>query len=306
MDWHSTIRGFELWLRLEKGNSSHTINGYLNDVRRLFWYISEYAVGIMPESINRDHIIDFILFLNELGISERSQARMLSGIRSFFNYLKTEDIVQVDPMEFVNGPKLPLYYPEILSIEEVHQFFTAIDLSQPFGHRNRAIFEVLYACGLRVSELTGLKLAGYFPDVEFIRVIGKNDKERLIPIGSAAIQQITFYLEGERKQILPKSGFENHLFLNRRGAALTRHMIFHLTKQYAAAAGINKNISPHTFRHSFATHLVEGGADLKAVQDMLGHESITTTEIYTHLDINYLKDTLIQFHPMYKRKGHGR
>jgi integrase/recombinase XerD len=302
MDWQSAIRSFELYLRLEKGNSAHTIDGYLSDVRRLYWFINEHHPQILPQGIKNDHIINFILFLHELGISERSQARILSGIRAWFDYLKVEDLIISDPMEFVRGPKLPLYFPEVLSIEEVQRFLSVIDLSEPQGHRNRAIFEVLYACGLRVSELTGLKLAGYFPDVEFIRVIGKNDKERLVPIGEEAIQQIDFYLSGERRQIMAKPGFENHMFLNRRGAALTRQMIFHLTKQYADAAGIHKNISPHTFRHSFATHLVEGGADLKAVQDMLGHESITTTEIYTHLDLNYLKDTLEHFHPMYNRR----
>ena len=190
---------------------------------------------------------------------------------------------------------MPITYPEVLSVEEVENFLSVIDLSDPHGHRNRAMFETLYACGLRVSEMITLKLAGYFPDIGFVRVIGKNNKERIVPIGETAIQQINFYLEGERRQVTPKPGFENYVFLNRRGAGLTRNMIFMLVKDYAIKAGID------TFRHSFATHLVEGGADLKAVQDMLGHESITTTEIYTHLDMGYLRETLMRYHPLYVR-----
>jgi len=237
-------------------------------------------------------ILAFVVELNKMGIGERSQARILSSFRAFYKYLLVEDLIDSDPMELIQGPQLPATYPEVLSISELEAFFSTIDLSEENGHRNRAIFETMYACGLRVSEVIHLRLAGYFPDIGFIRVIGKNDKERIVPIGTVAIKQINFYLEGDRR----------HVVLNRRGAALTRNMIFLLTKKYAELAGITKNISPHTFRHSFATHLVEGGADLKAVQDMLGHESITTTEIYTHIDVNYLKETVNQFHPLFSKK----
>ena len=263
---------------------------------------SERQQSAGPANFTGEHIIGFVGYLHEMGLSERSQSRILSSIRSFCAFLQTEDIRLDDPSAFVQGPRLPLYFPEVLSVSEIESFLTAIDLSQPLGHRNRAMFEVLYGCGLRVSELINLQLSGYFPDVEFIRVIGKNNKERLVPIGMEAIRQINHYIEGERRQITPKPGYENHIFLNRRGKGLTRVMVFLLTKEYARLAGITKTISPHTFRHSFATHLVEGGADLKAVQDMLGHESITTTEIYTHLDMNYLRDTLMNYHPLFRKK----
>jgi len=273
----------------------------VSDLRKLEWYFNEQELKLSPIDLKPQNVIDFIIYLNSLGIGERSQARMLSSIRAFFKYLLIEDLIQVEPTELIQGPKLPITYPEVLSVEEVENFLSVIDLSDPHGHRNRAMFETLYACGLRVSEMITLKLAGYFPDIGFVRVIGKNNKERIVPIGETAIQQINFYLEGERRQVTPKPGFENYVFLNRRGAGLTRNMIFMLVKDYAIKAGIEKNISPHTFRHSFATHLVEGGADLKAVQDMLGHESITTTEIYTHLDMGYLRETLMRYHPLYVR-----
>ena len=273
----------------------------MSDLRKLEWYINETYPEATPITMNARHIVDFIVHLNTLGIGERSQARILSSFRAFFKYLMIEDLIDLDPTELIQGPKLPITYPEVLSIDEVDRFLSVIDLSEPHGHRNRAMFEVLYACGLRVSEMINLKLAGYFPDIGFVRVIGKNNKERIVPIGEMAIQQIKFYLDGERRQVTPKPGYENFVFLNRRGAGLTRNMIFMLVKDYAKKAGIEKNISPHTFRHSFATHLVEGGADLKAVQDMLGHESITTTEIYTHLDMSYLRETLQRFHPMFRK-----
>ena len=302
MKWQNYIRGFSHYLHLEKGNALHTRTAYVQDLNKLAWYFSENFPTVTVQIFSGDQLLKFVLYLNSLGISERTQARMLSSIRAFCDYLIVEDIRPDNPSEFIQGPKLPTYFPEVLSVGEVERFLESIDLSAPQGHRNRAMFEVLYACGLRVSEMINLRLAGYFPDVGFVRVIGKNDKERLVPIGGEAIRQINFYLEGERRQIAVKTGYENHVFLNRRGAALSRVMIFLLTKEYAAKAKISKEISPHTFRHSFATHLVEGGADLKAVQDMLGHESITTTEIYTHLDMNYLRETLNKFHPAFKRK----
>lgn len=297
--WNSYINGFQNYLRLEKGLSAHTLATYLSDVGKLAWHIEQTGTDKSPLQVEASDILDFIIEINKMGIGERSQARILSSFRSFFRYLLIEDLIQSDPVELIQGPQLPTRYPEVLTIEEIEAFLAAIDLSEPLGHRNRAMFETMYACGLRVSELIHLKLARYFPDIGFVRVIGKNNKERIVPIGEIAIKQITFYLEGERRQITPKQGFENHIFLNRRGAGLTRNMVFLLTKEYAQKAGITKNISPHTFRHSFATHLVEGGADLKAVQDMLGHESITTTEIYTHLDLGYLRETIFNFHPLF-------
>lgn len=301
--WNSYITGFQHYLKLEKGSSKHTIAAYIADVNKLAWYCeAQNAKSISPVEVSSADILAFVVELNKMGIGERSQARILSSFRAFYKYLLVEDLIDSDPMELIQGPQLPATYPEVLSISELEAFFNAIDLSEENGHRNRAIFETMYACGLRVSEVIHLRLAGYFPDIGFIRVIGKNDKERIVPIGTVAIKQINFYLEGERRHVVPKTGYDNHIFLNRRGAALTRNMIFLLTKKYAELAGITKNISPHTFRHSFATHLVEGGADLKAVQDMLGHESITTTEIYTHIDVNYLKETVNQFHPLFSKK----
>lgn len=303
MEWPTTIKSFENYLRWEQGSSDHTRDAYIRDINKFYWFLESHYPSVRTVNFTGEHLTAFIIYLHQLGISERSQARILSGIRSFCSFLLTEDIRNDNAIEFIQGPKLPLYFPEVLSIVEIEKFLAAIDLSTPFGHRNRAMFEVLYGCGLRVSELINLQLAGYFPDVEFIRVIGKNNKERLIPMGAEAISQINYYLAGDRKQIEPKPGFENFIFLNRRGKGLTRVMLFLLTKEYAAKAGIEKSISPHTFRHSFATHLVEGGADLKAVQDMLGHESITTTEIYTHLDMNYLRETLQNFHPLYRNSS---
>ncbi len=301
--WNSYITGFQHYLKLEKGSAQHTIAAYISDINKLAWYCeAQNARSISPLEVSSTDILAFVVELNKMGIGERSQARILSSFRAFYKYLLVEDLIDSDPMELIQGPQLPATYPEVLSISELEAFFDAIDLSEELGHRNRAIFETMYACGLRVSEVIHLRLAGYFPDIGFVRVIGKNDKERIVPIGSVAIKQINFYVEGERRHITPKTGYANHVFLNRRGAALTRNMIFLLTKKYAELAGITKNISPHTFRHSFATHLVEGGADLKAVQDMLGHESITTTEIYTHIDVNYLKETVNQFHPLFSKK----
>lgn len=301
MNWNHYVKGFEHYLRLEKALSANSREAYLLDVHKLVQFLNDEKKLAIPQDIKAQDLLDFIKFLHELGLSERTHARILSGIKAFFKYLLVEDVLKNDPTELIQGPKLTSKFPEVLSIDEVEKFLNVIDLSEPHGHRNRAMFETLYACGLRVSELIHLKFTGYFPDVGFVRIIGKNNKERIVPIGQMAIDQIGYYLKSERNQIIPKKGSENHLFLNRRGSSLTRNMIFMLTKNYAQMAGITKNISPHTFRHSFATHLVEGGADLKAVQDMLGHESITTTEIYTHIDINYLRETLMSFHPLYSQ-----
>jgi integrase/recombinase XerD len=238
-----------------------------------------------------------------MGIGARSQARIISGLKAFYKYLIMEDMIEEDPTSLLDTPKLERKIPEVLSHEEIEMIFAALDHSKPQGQRNRAILETLYACGLRVSELVNLKISNYFPDVGYVKVIGKNDKERIVPIGDSAIKHITIYIEGTRRSMMNiHKDHEDIVFLNRRGKKLTRVMIFTMIRQSVKDAGIDKTISPHTFRHSFATHLVEGGADLKAVQDMLGHESITTTEIYTHLDTKYLKDTIMLYHPRNKMK----
>ncbi len=298
MDWKSTIHGFESYLLLERSLSSHSIEAYQRDVHKL----SEFAVLSLsvtsPSQITTRHLEDFVQQSSQLGISDRSQARMISGIKAFFKYLLIENLILDDPTELIEGPKLSRKIPEFLTVEEMERVLSAIDFSQEQGQRNRAILETLYSCGLRVTELISLKLSHYYPKDGIIRVIGKNDKERICPIGSEAIKHIDYYLEAVRRHMTKiQKGSEDILFLNRRGRKLTRVMIFHIVKQVIRDAGIKKNVSPHTFRHSFATHLVEGGADLKAVQDMLGHESITTTEIYTHLDTKYLRDTILLYHP---------
>ncbi len=298
MDWKSALKGFKAYLLLEKSLSENSILAYEQDVTKLAQFFSEESRKKGPISIQYQDLIDFIIYINELGLGERSQARIISGVKSFYKYLLIEDAITDDPSELLEGPKLARKIPDVLTYEEITLIFNAIDLSEDFGHRNRAMLETLYASGLRVSEMIDLRLSNYFPDVGFIRVIGKNNKERIVPIGEAAIDQINFYLEHYRSKMTNiQKGYEDHIFLNRRGKMLTRVMIFTIIKNACAQAGIRKQVSPHTFRHSFATHLVEGGADLRAVQEMLGHESITTTEIYTHLDNQYLRDVMMMYHP---------
>jgi integrase/recombinase XerD len=252
----------------------------------------------LPQDVQRPQLEQFLKYLAELGLSKRSQARLLSAVKTFYQYLAAEEMMKDDPTELLQGPKLERSFPEVLAYEEIQQMLASIDLSTDHGLRNRAMLETLYACGLRVSELVGLRLTDLHFDLGFVRVVGKGNKERIVPIGDEAVKHIRFYLEGVRRHLslIQKAG-ENIVFLNRRGAPLSRVMVFEIVKACARAAGIEKNVSPHTFRHSFATHLVEGGASLKAVQDMLGHESIITTEIYTHLDTDYLRETLLTFHP---------
>jgi integrase/recombinase XerD len=304
MDWDSTLNGFISYLTLEKGLSSHSIEAYERDVRRMAAFMYKDLSISSPVKVEPKDIEQFIHVLNEVEISQRSQARMLSGIRSFFQYMMLEDMIKMDPTELVQGPKLGQYLPEVLSYDEITGMINGIDQSEPQGTRNVAIIETLYACGLRVSELTGLRISHIYPDLQMIRVIGKNNKERLIPIGESALHQIQLYLEGDRNRMMnidPQSA--DILFLNRRGKKLSRVMIFNIIKKAAADAGITKTISPHSLRHSFATHLVEGGADLRAVQEMLGHASITTTEIYTHLNADYLRDTMERYHPLNRFNG---
>ena len=264
-------------------------------------YFEDESLEISVLQVTHDHLEQFIAALHDVGLNDRSQARIISGIKAFFKYLMMEDVVQESPAALLEAPKLRRKLPDTLSAHEVNEILESIDLSTDEGARNRAILETLYSCGLRVTELTELRISNLFLDVEFVRVIGKGDKERLIPIGASAIKQIRIYKDQVRCKVDVAKGHEDFLFLNRRGKKLTRVYIFLMIKETIKNLGWKKNISPHTFRHSFATHLIEGGADLRAVQEMLGHESITTTEIYTHLDRDYLRETLLTHHPMYKK-----
>jgi integrase/recombinase XerD len=298
--WESYKKGYKAWLRLEKSLSENSVEAYLRDVQHLTEYLQASADLKNPNDIVLKDLEDFTKWINKLGMKNASQARMISGLRSFFKYCLIEDIVTIDPAALLEAPKAQRKLPDTLAYEEIEKIISVIDLSKPEGQRNKAILETLYSCGLRVSELVNLKISQLYFDVGYIRVIGKGDKERLIPIGPDAVKYIDIYRNNIRNHITIKTGQEDVLFLNRRGAGLSRVMIFLMLKELAVKAGITKNISPHTFRHSFATHLVEGGADLRAVQEMLGHESITTTEIYTHLDREFLRTTLQQFHPAFK------
>lgn len=297
MDWRSAIKGFQAYLKLEKSLSDNSIEAYSRDIEKLYQYSDSQIVKLKPELITLTNLREFINWINELGMIPSSQARILSGIKAFYKYLLMEDIIKTDPSELLESPKIRRKLPDTLSYEEINKIIAALDLSKPEGMRNKAILETLYGSGLRVSELTELKLSNLYLDIEFIKVAGKGNKERLVPIGSEAIKAIKLWIENVRVHNPIKRGEEDYVFLNRRGTRLSRQIIFLTIKGLAETIGLKKRISPHTFRHSFATHLVEGGADLRAVQEMLGHESITTTEIYTHLDREYLKSTISQFHP---------
>jgi len=298
--WKTYLKGFKAWLQLEKSLSDHSVTAYLHDVELLTRYFSLSGISKAPGDIELFDLQQFVQWLSKIGLSATSQARIISGIRGFFKFCITEQMVTRDPSALLEAPKTPRHLPDTLSVEEIEKLFACIDVSTPEGVRNKAMLETLYSCGLRVSELIHLTLSDYFPDDAFIRVIGKGNKERLIPIGRSAMQYISLYTEHIRSHITIKPLQEDFLFLNRRGAPLSRVMVFYIIKSLAQQAGITKIISPHTFRHSFATHLVEGGADLRAVQEMLGHESITTTEIYTHLNRDFLRDTLQRFHPAFQ------
>ncbi|MFN9595167.1 MAG: site-specific tyrosine recombinase XerD [Bacteroidota bacterium] len=297
MSWPSYIKGFRSYLQLERSLSGNSVDAYEHDIEKLQQYIKTLSQPISPEKLNLQNLQDFLKWINELGMGSRSQARVLSGIKSFYKYLLLENVVIDDPTTLLEGPKLGRKLPDFLTVEEINTIIATIDLSKPEGERNKAMLETLYSSGLRVSELVGLKKSNVHPEIGLLRVVGKGNKERLVPMGSVAIKQIGIYENNYRNRLQIKPGNENFLFLNRRGAKLTRVMVFTIIKDLVAKAGIKKSISPHTFRHSFATHLIEGGADLRAVQEMLGHESITTTEIYTHLDREYLRSAILQFHP---------
>jgi len=301
MLWQSYIKGFKAWLQLEKSLSDNSVEAYLRDIDKLTQYLTSQQSSKLPHTIELQELQHFIQWIGELGMTATSQARIISGIRSFFKYCLTEKIVDRDPSVLLEAPKTKRALPDFLSFEEIENIIAQIDLSKADGGRNKAILETMYSCGLRVSEVINLKISCLYLDVGFIRVIGKGDKERLVPIGADAAKYINIYKNEIRVHTLPKKDCEDILFLNKFGKSLSRIMIFYIIKDLTAKAGITKSISPHTFRHSFATHLVEGGADLRAVQEMLGHESITTTEIYTHLDRDYLRTTLHQFHPAFKK-----
>lgn len=299
--WEAYKKGYKAWLQLEKSLSVNSVQAYLRDVNHLTDYLALSSPSQKITDIQLKDLEKFTKYINELGMMHASQARIISGIKSFFKYCLLEEIIVIDPATLLEAPKNIRKLPDTLAIQEIEKIITAIDLSKPEGERNRAIFETLYSCGLRVSELVNLKLSNLYLDAGYIKVTGKGDKERLVPIGTDAIKFIGIYKNIVRNKINIKSGQEDVVFLNRRGSKLSRVMIFLMLKELAKKAGITKNISPHTFRHSFATHLVEGGADLRAVQEMLGHESITTTEIYTHLDREFLRTTLQQFHPAFNK-----
>ncbi|MBL7776529.1 MAG: site-specific tyrosine recombinase XerD [Saprospiraceae bacterium] len=301
MTWPAALQSFRDYLLFERSLSRNTLDAYLSDVQKFVRYLELEQPDVQPLHVRQADLERFIHWINRLGLEASSQARLLSGLRAFYKFLLMEDLLDDDPTELLEGPRLRRKMPAVLTVHEIQQMLDAIDLSDPQGHRNRAIVETLYACGLRVSELVDLRLSNLFLSAGFVKVLGKNNKERLVPIGSEAVKYLNYYIEQVRAfQPNIRPGHENVVFLNRRGARLTRVMVFYIIKDLAEKVGIQKTISPHTFRHSFATHLVEGGADLKAVQDMLGHESITTTEIYTHLDTEYLKEVIYLFHPRMK------
>ena len=298
--WEPYKKGFKAYLQLEKSLSDNSVQAYLRDIELLTQHLQEKKSLKPPEKLSLKDLQQFIKWITELGMMATSQARIISGLRAFYKYCLLENISKTNPTTLLEAPKLKRALPDTLSFEEIENMIQQIDLSKAEGGRNKAILETMYSCGLRVSEVVNLKISQLYLDVGFIRVIGKGDKERLVPIGSSAIKYISIYKNDIRVHLEVKKGSEDVLFLNNRGSKLSRVMIFYIIKDLALKAGIKKIVSPHTFRHSFATHLVEGGADLRAVQEMLGHVSITTTEIYTHLDREFLRKTLEQFHPGFK------
>lgn len=298
------LKNYKLYLKLEKSLSANTIQAYLADVIKLVQYLK--TENIHPFDATLDHLENFSASLRDVGIHPRSQARILSGVRSFYHYLILEDYMQADPSELLESPQLGLHLPEVLTVEEIDALIGAIDLSTNEGQRNRSILETLYSCGLRVSELCNLKLSDLYLEEGFIKILGKGNKQRLVPISSRAIRELELYFI-DRNQTTIKPGYEDFVFISKRGKNISRIMVFHFIKELSETIGLQKNISPHTFRHSFATHLLEGGANLRAIQCMLGHESIGTTEIYTHMDTHRLRSEIIEHHPRNKlyRKKHG-
>jgi len=300
LNWSAYQKGFKAYLQLERSMSDNTVEAYLHDVEMLLAYMNANHEGLKLQDIGLEHLQGFVAHINESDFAATTQSRVLSGVKSFFGYLELEEVIKKDPTELLEAPKQKRTLPSVLSIADIEMLFAAIDHSKPEGMRNRAMLEVMYSCGLRVSELVNLTISNLYLDIGFIRVIGKGNKERLVPIGEAAVTQVQLYKDHVRSHINIKIGNEDILFLNRRGSKLSRVMVFMIIRDLAAKCGIEKSIHPHTLRHSFATHLVEAGADLRAVQEMMGHKSITTTEIYTHLDRGFLRSTLEKYHPRYR------
>jgi len=300
VSWQIYKNGFKSYLKLEKGLSENSISAYFGDISKLQDFAENSLNISTPADLDDNEIREFLNQLYELNIAASTQARILSGVKTFYKYLLLEDVVKKDPTELIEGPKIGRKLPEVLNLEEIDKMAAAINYSKKGAHRNRAILETLYGCGLRVSECVNLKISQIYFEESFVRVIGKGNKERLVPIGATALKHLRIYLEDERSSLSVKPGHEDFVFLNLLGKQLSRMSVFNFLKEMAEKAGIQKNISPHTLRHSFATHLIEGGADLRAVQEMLGHESITTTEIYTHLDREYLRSNILEFHPRAK------
>lgn len=303
MLWQSAIKNFKSYLKIELSLSGNSIEAYVHDIQSFANYLELVIDPTLPSQIGKKQISNFLEYVNNLGLAATSQARMLSGIKAFFNFLLMDEAIKVNPADLFESPKIGRKLPDTLEYLEIEKLFEAIDLSTAEGQRNRAILEVLYSCGLRVSELVNLKYSELYFDEGFIQVHGKGNKSRLVPIGTDAQKFTLLYLQQIRSQITPQKEANDIVFLNRRGGQLSREMIFIIIKNLATNIGLNKTISPHTFRHSFATHLIEGGADLRAVQEMLGHESITTTEIYTHLDRAYLSQVITDFHPRSRKKN---
>jgi integrase/recombinase XerD len=297
VDWQSARKAFKNYLKLERSLSKNSIEAYLRDIDKIEQFLIYRDKKIEPFKITTQDLKDLLQWVNELGMLATSQARLISGIKSFYKFLLMEDLITKDPSELIEAPKTRRKLPDVLTIEEIESLIGALDLSKTENIRNKAMLELLYSSGLRVTELIELKISNYYPDVEFVKITGKGNKERLVPIGDTAMKHIAIYRETVRNHQEIKKGQEDFMFLNRRGNKLSRIMVFMVVKDLALKIGLQKNISPHTFRHSFATHLIEGGADLRAIQEMLGHESITTTEIYTHLDRDFLKQTIKEFHP---------
>lgn len=299
--WEAYIKGYKAYLQLERSMSANTVEAYLRDVQLLYRHIQTDYPGLGVEGVQMQHLRSLLRAISDMELAATTQARVLSGIKSFFGYLLLEEVIRIDPTELLEAPKLRRALPHVLSIEEIEQLFAAIDHSRPEGQRNRAMLEVMYSSGLRVSEVVGLRMSGLSLNLGYLRVIGKGNKERLVPVGDAAIKQMELYRDHIRSHVpVVKKGSEDILFLNRFGGKLSRVMVFMIIKDLARKAGVSQEIHPHTLRHSFATHLVEGGADLRAVQEMMGHKSITTTEIYTHLDRSFLRQTLERYHPRYR------
>lgn len=297
MNWAEGKRGYETFLRLEKSLSQNSVSAYVNDINKLIFFMEEYYANITPETVKLGHLRKFVEWMSGKGISPRTQARTISGVKSFYRFLLVEEIIEHDPTTLLESPKIGRKLPDVLNNDEINLLIDSVDLERPEGLRNKAIIETLYSCGLRVSELVNLRLSNLHFEQEFIKIDGKGEKERLVPISKRAIEDIKKYMVGYRRKLKIDRTNENVLFLNRRGRKLSRVMIFTIIKNLAAKVNLEKSISPHTFRHSFASALVQGGADLRAVQEMLGHESILTTEIYTHLDKEFLKETVNRFHP---------